>query len=342
VQPRDEWLALGAVPAIIREEQYVRAQDRMSLNHSFSPRSHKAETYLLRALVSCGACRLACTGRTMNGRYEYYWCKGKLSLDQSRLSERCPARYIPAQQLDALVWLDHCQLLAHPQMIRQALERAQSGCWLPQELQAQREQLSRGEKAIANQQERLTEAYLGGVIQLEEYRRRRQDLEQRRSAVGQQQRQLAAQAGQYAAVAAMASSVESFCQRVQAGLAQATFRQKRQLVELLIDRVVVTEEQVEIRYVIPTSPRAEHTRFSQLRTDYRDDAGARAEAGSFDHCPLGAAVCTSAERADSIGNAAAEPVVAGGRNVCSCGGNLDLFISGHRLGREHHRLSAVT
>jgi site-specific DNA recombinase len=248
----------------------------MSLNHSFSPRSHKAETYLLRALVSCGACRLACTGRTMNGRYEYYWCKGKLWLDQSRLSERCPARYIPAQQLDALVWLDLCQLLEHPQMIRQALERAQIGRWLPQELQAQREQLSRGEKAIANQQERLTEAYLGGVIQLEEYRRRRQDLEQRRGAVGQQQRQLEAQAGQYAEAAAMASSVERFCQRVQAGLAQATFRQKRQLVELLIDRVVVTEEQVEIRYVIPTSPRAEHTRFSQLRTDYRNDGRARA------------------------------------------------------------------
>ena len=164
-------------------------------------------------------------------------------------------------------------------MIRQALERAQNGRWLPQELQAQREQLSRGEKAIANQQGRLTDAYLGGVIQLEEYRRRRQDLEQRRGAVGQQQRQLEAQAGQYAEVAAMASSVESFCQRVQAGLAQATFRQKRQLVELLIDRVVVTEEQVEIRYIIPTSPRAEHTRFSQLRTDYRKDGRMRTRAG---------------------------------------------------------------
>jgi len=42
------------------------------------------------------------------------------------------------------------------------------------------------------------------------------------------------------------------------------------LVELLIDRVVVTDEEVEIRYVIPTSPRGEHRRFCHLRLDYFD------------------------------------------------------------------------
>jgi hypothetical protein len=41
------------------------------------------------------------------------------------------------------------------------------------------------------------------------------------------------------------------------------------LVELLIDRVIVTEEEeVEIRYVIPPDPSSEHVRFCHLRTDY--------------------------------------------------------------------------
>jgi site-specific DNA recombinase len=39
-------------------------------------------------------------------------------------------------------------------------------------------------------------------------------------------------------------------------------------VELLIDRVVVTREEVEIRYVLPTSTASEQTRFCQLRLDY--------------------------------------------------------------------------
>jgi site-specific DNA recombinase len=66
----------------------------------------------------------------------------------------------------------------------------------------------------------------------------------------------------------MVQSIEAFCQRVQQGLTEATFEQKRQLIELLIDRVIVTNEEVEIRYVIPTSPISEHLRFCQLRLDY--------------------------------------------------------------------------
>jgi hypothetical protein len=39
-------------------------------------------------------------------------------------------------------------------------------------------------------------------------------------------------------------------------------------VELLIDRVLVDNGDVEIRYVIPTTPQGETTRFYQLRKDY--------------------------------------------------------------------------
>ncbi len=53
-------------------------------------------------------------------------------------------------------------------------------------------------------------------------------------------------------LAGVAGSIEDFCERVRRGLADATFEQKRKLVELLIDRVIVTSEEVEIRYVIPT------------------------------------------------------------------------------------------
>ena len=64
-------------------------------------------------------------------------------------------------------------------------------------------------------------------------------------------------------------SMEAFCRRVRAGLDQATWEQKRQLIECLVARVVVTESRVEIRYVIPTSLQGEATRFCHLRSDYR-------------------------------------------------------------------------
>jgi site-specific DNA recombinase len=69
-------------------------------------------------------------------------------------------------------------------------------------------------------------------------------------------------------LAGVANSLEAFRERVQHGLANATFEQRRQLVLLLVDRVIVTDAEVEIRYVLPTSLASEHVRFCQLRKDY--------------------------------------------------------------------------
>ena len=69
-------------------------------------------------------------------------------------------------------------------------------------------------------------------------------------------------------LATIADSIEEFCEQVRSGLADAAFEQKRRLVELLIDRVIVNDEEVEICYVIPTSPEGPHQPFCHLRTDY--------------------------------------------------------------------------
>ncbi len=67
----------------------------------------------------------------------------------------------------------------------------------------------------------------------------------------------------------LAASIETFCTSVRSMLEHATFTQRRQLVELLIDRVVVTENEVEIRYVVPTQPEGPYIPFCHLLTNYR-------------------------------------------------------------------------
>jgi site-specific DNA recombinase len=93
-------------------------------------------------------------------------------------------------------------------------------------------------------------------------------LESQEQALIVQQQQLVLQAQQKLDTANLARGIEEFCQRVNAGLSQANFEQKRKLVELLIDRVIVTDDEVEIRYVIPTHARGETTHFCHLRLDY--------------------------------------------------------------------------
>lgn len=265
--PRAEWTLVATIPAIVPQELFDRVQAKLARNQSFAPRNNTKHPYLLRALVSCGLCRLSCVGRwegaTRKG-YAYYTCKGKGHALNSGRDERCPGRFIPVAQLDDLVWADLCAVLAHPTQITQALERAHGGAGAPQELQARRETLRKARAGLTQQTERLTEAYLGGVILLDEYRRRRGEFEERLAALDEQARQME----RHTDIAGLTRSVTAFCARMRQGLEQATFEQKRQLVELLIDRVVVTGEDVEIRYVIPTSPMSERTRFCYLRTDY--------------------------------------------------------------------------
>jgi site-specific DNA recombinase len=162
-------------------------------------------------------------------------------------AQRCNARDSPAQQLDALVWQDLCELLAHPESITYALERAHGGSWLPQERQARQEALHKGQRSRTHQLERLTEASLQGVIPFPAYQRRRQEVAQQQHTLAAQEKQLEAQVDQPGHLAEIAQAIQAFCQRVQAGLAQAPFGQKRTVVELLIDRVLVANGDVEIR-----------------------------------------------------------------------------------------------
>jgi site-specific DNA recombinase len=268
--PAAQWLPVASVPALVSEEEFARVQAKLGQNRAFARRHNTVHAYLLRALVSCGVCRASCLCRTVHPGYGYYTCRGKGDPLRSRRDEPCRARYAPAAQLDDLVWRDLCELLTHPEHVAQALTRAHGGGWLPQELQARREQLRQGRRSLEGQLERLTEAYLLAVVPLPEYRRRREALEQRLHALDAQAGRLEAQADRQAELAGWAASAADFCGRVRAGLAGADFARKRQLVELLIDRVLVTDGEVEIRYVIPLSPGSERVRFCHLRKDYFD------------------------------------------------------------------------
>jgi site-specific DNA recombinase len=274
-QPADSWLLVGQVPAVVGQTHFDEVQAKLATNRSFARRNNTAHPYLLRALVSCGCCGLACTARAINGRNFYYLCNGKGHSTYSHRATCCPARYTPADQLDALVWADLCALLSEPEPLATAVARAHGGAWLPQELLARRETLRRGQAHLHQQIERLTDAYLRAVIPLDEYERRRRDLEQRAQALSAQEEQLRSDSERQQHLAGVAASLEAFRARVQHGLATASFEQRRQLVLLLVDRVIVTDADVEIRYVLPTSPDSEHVRFCHLRKDYFDDPAAR-------------------------------------------------------------------
>ena len=273
--PPEEWITVP-VPALVSAEQFDLVQRRLATNQQGARRS-TTHPYLLRGLVSCGICQLSCVGRTRcatETRYRYYFCRGKLAAVTSGRAARCQARFIPAAQLDELVWADLYAVLQQPELVAGALERAERGAWVPDELRRRQATLQGVRARVARQRARLLEAYVAEVIDLGTLERHDRALREREEELLARERELVARVDRLAEVSGIARSVAAICERLRAGLERATFEQRRQLVELLIDRVVVTDGAVEIRYVIPTTEGSTHTRFCQLRTDYLDDVTA--------------------------------------------------------------------
>jgi site-specific DNA recombinase len=92
-RPEEEWIEVP-VPPIVTEEAFAQVQAKLGANQQSAARNTRHE-YLLRALVSCGACRLACTGRQSAAGYRYYLCRGRTDSLRAAQGRRCTARYIP-------------------------------------------------------------------------------------------------------------------------------------------------------------------------------------------------------------------------------------------------------
>jgi site-specific DNA recombinase len=92
-RPAEEWIAVP-VPPIVSEETFAQVQAKLDTNQQSAARNTRHE-YLLRALVSCGACRLACTMRRTQAGYRYYLCRGRTDALRVAQGQRCTAAISP-------------------------------------------------------------------------------------------------------------------------------------------------------------------------------------------------------------------------------------------------------
>src|SRR5438094_9893612 len=201
-RPPEDWIEVP-VPQLVSEDTFARVQAKLDANQQGAARNTRHE-YLLRALVSCGTCRLSCSARQSAAGYRYYLCRGHTDALRAAQGQRCNSRYIPAGQLDELVWADLCTLLIDPAQVTHALQRARGGAWLPQELQARQAAIRQALGQLDRQQQRLLDAYLAEVVGLPELERKRQELRRRQDSLLAQQRQLDAATGQRLELAAVA------------------------------------------------------------------------------------------------------------------------------------------
>jgi len=270
-RPRAQWLQVP-VPALIDEQQQCEVRERLARNKLLSPRNVRHD-YLLRTLVVCGQCSLRMKCHRANRRpehpyeYHYYACAHRAAVDTGR-AERCNARRVRAEELDAVVWKALCDWLQQPQMLQKEVETWLESRENSQAAHQERVRLEGACRHLQGQIDRLIDAYQQGALGVEELKVRRERLEASLQATRARVEHLEAQQAEGVRLERLGAELEAFAATIRDGLEALDFAGRQRLVRLLVERVIVQGEDVTIEHAVPLSGR-----FCRLRPDDRGERG---------------------------------------------------------------------
>ena len=254
-RPREEWIPI-AVPAVIDEPTHQAASDQLARNSVLSFRNNVRHDYLLRCLLTCRTCGLAMFGiitSDSGGRrqYRYYTCHGKDTVARDRAC-RCPQARAKVEELDAAVWGHVKRLLDDPAMLASRFEeRARQADAIDAGATEAGRKWEAQLRRLDREEQRLLDAYQAEAIDLGELKRRREQITGRRQMLTLQRDQEQRLHSEHRAAKEVWADLRAFCERVRSRLDEATLAERQRILQLLIDRVIVGEDALEIRHVIP-------------------------------------------------------------------------------------------
>lgn len=237
-RPAEEWIAVP-VSAIISEPLWQVAQERLERNAHLSIRNMCTNTYLLRGLLVCGVC-----GRTLQGRAQkgvtYYRCPGGGKHRSPETPQHsCSVR---ADVVEGLLWEALADLLHHPDLIQDAWQTHQA------QLAATPSQVSRQQQRkdlLQRQRQRLLDAYQSGALSL-------QELTERQNPLVLELQKLETQLASSQSILQTDISLEHFTRHIDQALNSTDLGTRQEVIRLLIERIVVSDEALTVEHIIPT------------------------------------------------------------------------------------------
>jgi site-specific DNA recombinase len=253
-RPKEEWIPIP-VPAIVDEDTHRLAQAQLERNAKLSFRNNKKHSYLLRCLLSCENCGLAMYGRiykatARQAERRIYQCGGKDPILSAR-EHRCHQTPAKAEELEAAIWNHIKQLMRDPERLLAQFEAFAHSTPGNEEEDAEAKKFEGHSKRLCREESRLVDAYQAGIIELEELKERRTKVARQREALTTQYEQRARLRREATQAREVLEDLEAFCGRINARLEEATFEEKQAILQLLIERVIVGEDTLEIHHVIP-------------------------------------------------------------------------------------------
>src|SRR5271169_1167506 len=252
-RPRSEWIEI-AVPAVIDEDTFARAQELLTQNKQLAPRRTIAPS-IVQGLVSCSKCGYALSRtstRSSARNIHYYRCLGSDAWRHPG-GPVCDNRPVRQDLLDHVVWNEVVRLLEDPDLIQRELDRRLAAARTsdPTRLRekALQRELTRTRKAI----DRLLTAYQEELLSLDELRRRMPELRQREHASQTELNSILDQISDRAIYLRLAETLSDFLTRLRTSADTLDVQERQRIVRLVIKDILVGDETIVIRHSIPLS-----------------------------------------------------------------------------------------
>lgn len=252
-----EWLYIP-VPPLVNEALFDTVQEQLAENRRHARQRKRGASYLLQGLLVCSDCGYAFYGKPVSHKsakgktrkYAYYRCLGT---DAYRFGgERiCHNLQIRTDLLEIMVWNEVCALLKDTDRVeREYQRRLQAPRQDNDDLDITNRQLAKIRQGIA----RLIDTYTDGFIDKDEFTPRIRRLRQRQSDLEAKLQQLNQEVNQQQQLRLLITQLEDFATKVTDGLEAADWNTKRELIRTLVQRVEITQDDVNIVFRIPSSP----------------------------------------------------------------------------------------
>ena len=250
-RPRADWIEI-AVPTIVDEDTFARAQERLAQNKKLAPRRTITPS-IVQGLVSCSKCGYALSRtstRSSARNIHYYRCLG--SDAWRRLSgPLCDNPPVRQDLLDDVVWTEVVRLLEDPGLIQNELDRRLAAAKTADPAKQRERDLQRELTRARQSMNRLLTAYQEDLLSLDELRRRMPELRRREQTLQTELQSILDQTNDRAAYLRLAQTLSSFLARLRTAADTLDIEERQRIVRLVIKEILVDKDTIVIRHSIP-------------------------------------------------------------------------------------------
>jgi site-specific DNA recombinase len=267
--PRAEWFEI-AVPALIAEDTFALAQERLEENKRFAARRTKEPTLLQGMLVcrTCGYVYYRTSTKTSLKKIYYYRCLGS---DDHRYpnGRKCDSQPIRQDYLDDLVWKQVMALLENPSLVKCEIQRRIEAAKNSDGTKHKRSTLEKETVRTQNAIQRLIDAYQESLLGIDDLRKRVGDLRKREKSLQYQLHSLEMAEAQEQLYFRIMHNMQNFLSCLNTKVQNLTIEEKQQIVRSLVKEVQIEGEKIHIVHSIPLKNKPTRTDNSERAESYR-------------------------------------------------------------------------